>query len=577
LADECAGRADIRRPAGQPLTTIGEQLMRECAMATERSAQLGDYSLLLRRQWWVVVAALAVTLGLAFAYTAVASPEYTSTTSVLVTPIASPSDTASNPRSASTINMDTEAQIITSTEVVTSAAQALGYAGGAQELAGRVTITVPPNTEILDISYAGPTASEARRGAEAFAAAYLANRESSAKSDVEAEQSSIQARINDVNARLVTATGAAAAQPPNSAARAYNEAQASSLNNQLSGLSTELNALKAFTVSPGKVITKASLPTSPSSPKLMLSLAAGALLGLLGGVGLAVLRERSDRYVRRASDVHRRADIPLLAEMPGSMALDHVVLAGAASPEGRSYSRLRNVVTAGAKRDSRVVLVAGVSGHAGPVAANLAASLARSGNETVLVCGDVHAETEAELLGGSSRTGLAEVLAGRATAGEALRSFPALRELRVLGPGGDRDLAAELLQTSGPSALLADLLEAATWVVIEAPATTIGADAQTLARFSDLAVLVVQINGTAVQEVFDARAQFESMGTPVLGAVVVPPQPKERGRGRTAGIVPVRTKPPVAVTVGATASPPAPAESPQRTAVPRQSPVGADG
>src|SRR5688572_28480832 len=98
-------------------------------MATERSAQLGDYSLLLRRQWWVVALTLAVTTGLALIYTALASPEYTSTTSVLVTPTGSPSQTSSSTRAAETINMDTEAQIITSTEVVTAVAEALGHTG----------------------------------------------------------------------------------------------------------------------------------------------------------------------------------------------------------------------------------------------------------------------------------------------------------------------------------------------------------------------------------------------------------------------------------------------------------------
>jgi capsular polysaccharide biosynthesis protein len=549
-------------------------------MATERSAELGDYSLLLRRQWWVVVLTLLVTTGLALTYTALASPEYTSTTSVLVTPTGSPSQTTSSTRAGETINMDTEAQIITSTEVVIAVAEALGHTVDVQELAERVTIAVPPNTEILDISYTGPSAAQARQGAEAFAIAYLVNRGTTAENSVEAEQATLQARIDDLDARLASVTEATAALPEDSAARAYNEAQASGLNDQLGDLNAQLNELNAFRGTPGEIITRASLPTAPSSPQGLLTVAAGALLGLLAGVGLAVLRERSDQYIRRAADVERRVDLPLLAEMPSSMDLEHVELATAASPEGRSYTRLRNVVTAGAQHEARVVLVAGVSGPAGPVAANLAASLARSGDDTVLVCGDVHAETETDLLGGTNGVGLAEVLAGRASAGEAMRRLPGLPELHVLGPGTDRDRAAELLQTSGPRDLLGALLEVATWVVIEAPATTDGADAQTLARFSDLAVLVVQVNGTTAQEIVDARDQFESMRTPVLGAVVVPARPRERTRQRLWAVSaerPGRTRSGNPALASARLTSPLPDRSAQAKELPSLSPTPSTG
>ncbi|TQN37555.1 capsular polysaccharide biosynthesis protein [Blastococcus colisei] len=495
-------------------------------MATERSAQLGDYTFLLRRQWWVVVAAVAVAIGLAATYTAVATPEYTSTTSVLVSPTGTAGTSSSGPRT--TINMDTEAQIITSTEVMEAVADWLNFAGDPRELAERVSISVPPNTEILDISFTGLTAADARWGAEAFASAYLLNREDAAASSVRAQQESLQARIADLDARLAALSEATAALPSDSASRAYNQAQAANLNDQLGDLSAQLNALDAFAVRPGEVITQASLPASPSSPQPLLSLAAGALGGLLLGVGLAVLRQRSDRYVRQPDDVDRQTGLPVLADLPASMDPDRVRLATSASLEGRNFTRLRNIVTAGSIREARVVLVAGVGAPAGAIAANLAASLARSGEPTVLVCGDVHADTDVQLFGRSS-DGLAEVLVGRATAADAMRSVPSLPDLQVLGPGRDRDLAAELLQTSAPRALIDDLLETATWVVMEAPATDAGADAQTLARYADFALLVVQVNVTTTQAIVDARAQFESMRTPVVGAAVLPAPARERG------------------------------------------------
>jgi Mrp family chromosome partitioning ATPase len=190
------------------------------------------------------------------------------------------------------------------------------------------------------------------------------------------------------------------------------------------------------------------------------------------------------------------------------------------SADGRGYARLRNLVTTSLEESRRVVLVAGVRRGGGPVAANLAASLARAGEDVVLVSADVFGDTAAALVPGAPSAGLAEVLAGEQPVESVLRRLPGLPGLRILGPGLDVDRADALLQTRSPRKLVDRLLESASYVVIEAPPTTDGPSAQTLANVAELAVLVVESGPTRAREVVDACAQLESMGTPVLGAVI---------------------------------------------------------
>jgi hypothetical protein len=102
----------------------------------------------------------------------------------------------------------------------------------------------------------------------------------------------------------------------------------------------------------------------------------------------------------------------------------------------------------------------------------------------------------------------------------ALHTVPGLPDMRVLGPGKDPDRADALLQTGSPRKLIDRLLDMQSYVVIEAPATSSSPDAQTLANVAEMAVVVVEVGQTGAREVLDACAQFESMGTPVLGAVV---------------------------------------------------------
>jgi Mrp family chromosome partitioning ATPase len=484
--------------------------------------RLGDYMELLRRQWLPVLICLALGIGIAVAYIQLAPREYRATTSVLVT--------ATNPAGAATsdrtlvINLDTEAQLVTATETVGVAAKTLAVPSDeARELADRVGVSVPPNTEILDITFTGDTAAGAQRGSQAFADAYLAQRSASAQAVLASEEAALQTRIDTVDAELAEVLKAGAAQPAGSPERARSDDQAAALNSQLAALSSQQNRVRSEkeTVTAGRIVTEPRLPSSPSSPDPVVALGAGLLLGLVGGVGVAARRHRKDDVIRTPEDLLQRTSLPVAAVLTQRLRDGDVSILQPLTADGRGFARLRNLVTTGLEESPRrVVLVAGARRGGGPVAANLAASLARSGEEVVLVCADVFGSTAAALLGDSPTDGLAEVLDGRQSVDGVLRRFDGIPSLRILGPGRDVDRADALLQTRSPRKLVDRLLETASYVVIEAPPTTDGPDAQTLANVAELGVLVVEAGPTTAREVLDACAQLESVGTPVLGAVI---------------------------------------------------------
>jgi hypothetical protein len=91
----------------------------------------------------------------------------------------------------------------------------------------------------------------------------------------------------------------------------------------------------------------------------------------------------------------------------------------------------------------------------------------------------------------------------------------------VITTGGTAS-AGGLLQAQGLRDAL-DLLRGRTdWVVVEAPSTATGADAQSLASLADAAILAVELRRTRRPEVTDAAEQLRRVGTPLLGAVVLP-------------------------------------------------------
>jgi len=195
---------------------------------------------------------------------------------------------------------------------------------------------------------------------------------------------------------------------------------------------------------------------------------------------------------------------------------------------GRVFNRLRNEVLASLQPGDQIIVVTGASrGSAATlVSANLAAALARTGSNVVLIGAHLpdsvmDAAPLARMFGVSATPGLSDLLAGRVSLARALQRTPRIPSLRVITTGGAAT-AAGLMQ----SQRLRDTLEALRgqggYVVIEAPSTSSSADAQSLASLADAAILAVELRRSRRPALLDAAEQLQRVGTPLLGAVVLP-------------------------------------------------------
>lgn len=496
-------------------------------------ADLHDYGVLLRRQWWVL--ALAVLLGVVASagYTATQPRVYTSVVDVLVTATGVEDDSVSaSARTRAEINLDTEAQLLKSTAVLTLLREQLGSTLELDELGDRVSVSVPPNTEVLTIGFRGESPQAARDGADAVAVAYLANRSQEASGAVASRRAARQSQILALTTTLQQVSASVPGLAADSAERAIAEGQIQSLSAQIAILTAERDELDTLAPTPGRVITEASLPDTPSSPVLPMNLAGGALLGLLSGAGIALLRQRRDHQLHDAAQVEAEAGVSVLVTLPPAESPN---VADPATAEGRAYVRLRNVLTArggsisldpGAP-DSRlgsVIMVAGVHGDASVVATNLAVALSRTGAGVVVLVGTYPESRVGRRLGVHRRgEGLSEVLErpGRPSKA-ALRLVPDIPGLSVLLPGRDPDKAATLMQTELGADLLAALRESARYIVLDVPPTGLSSQAQSVATFSDAVLLVVTAKATGRADVKDAVDQFRSVGAHLRGAVLLP-------------------------------------------------------
>jgi Mrp family chromosome partitioning ATPase len=260
----------------------------------------------------------------------------------------------------------------------------------------------------------------------------------------------------------------------------------------------------------------------------MINLATGGMVGLLIGLLLAFARERFDRRLRNAADVRDRGRMPVLATLDERTTphFDDVLQPYGAG--GRVFNRLRNEVLASLQPGDRVIVVTGASRGSGAtlVSANLAAALARTGSDVVLIGAHlpdsvVDAAPLARMLGVSATPGLSDLLAGRVSLARALQRTPRIPSLRVITTGGAAT-AAGLMQSQRLRDTLEALRRQGGYVVIEAPSTSSSADAQSLASLADAAILAVELRRSRRPALLDAAEQLQRVGTPLLGAVVLP-------------------------------------------------------
>lgn len=306
---------------------------------------LPDSLAVLRHRWWLVLLVTGLGLAAAAGWLQTLSPGWESSTSVLVHPAGQDTNVVGG-RTQGQVNLDTEAQLVRSTTVSTGAAERLGLDPPPADLAGRVSVAVPPNTSVLTITFTAATPAQAQAGAQAFAEAYLHHREQSARADLAAQIAAIQATLDQLGGTLTALNERLAGTPAGTAAAADLDSQRGTVISQLNALTDRRNELATATVSPGTVISEAPLPQEPSRPQPALVLASGAAVGLVAGFGAAGLAERLACRVRRPADLSRRLGIPVLAAFRPAIAPPRDEIASPYGPAGRTFDRLRNEVIA---------------------------------------------------------------------------------------------------------------------------------------------------------------------------------------------------------------------------------------
>jgi tyrosine-protein kinase Etk/Wzc len=306
-----------------------------------------------------------------------------------------------------------------------------------------------------------------------------------------------------------------------------------------------------------EIVDLAEVPTFPMSAGRSRKLALGVIVGLMLGVGLAVVIDGMNSSIRRRDDIERVLQVPGLAVIPQFASLNAatrvnralqarsrngkgrdrasglVTVHDAGSAGAEAYRTLRtNLIFSQSVQSLRTIVVTSAAPSEGKTttAGNMAVSFAQQGMRVLIADCDLRRSRLHKLFGISREPGLTEFVLGQLDQDAVVRET-AVPGLYVLPSGQLPPNPAELLGGNKMRDALAKLSEAFDLVVLDTPPLLAASDAAILATLADGVVMVVRAGVTEIEAGQQAIQQLASVGARVVGAVLNDPDAKVQKYG----------------------------------------------
>ena len=477
---------------------------------------------------WSVVAIAALAVASAIYYSSRLPPSYAAEARVLVSPIEPVGDAASAPSP----NIATELEIALSTELVRIVRDRLGLDVPVSQLTEDLSIENPDGTEILILTFTDPDPAVAREVAQAVAEEYVKLR----------RRGAVQARLESAR-ETQDRIAVLSAELERIGARIRSE----SSETVLTSLISRANLLIGFLVQQRQELQ--SLQTPPDvadvfqpavalgrvGPSYSRNAVLAFVLGLTVGVAQAAVRGRLDdrlRSVEEAEPYLRSSALALVPSIPG-LGQRESGFSGVPASISDTFVPLRvSFLAATSRREAIVLVVTSASAGDGKstITANLARSLALTGQRVTVICADPERHRLERSFGASAEIGLTQVLQGSAPLGQAL--LPNIvRNLTLLPCGRSTGGDIELSQSGALQTFFDSLRERSGFVLVDSPPVG-DPDTASLLSFVDGVLFIVDCRRMHARELSIARRQLDRVNAEMLGIVfnratpsVIKPEP----------------------------------------------------
>jgi succinoglycan biosynthesis transport protein ExoP len=296
-----------------------------------------------------------------------------------------------------------------------------------------------------------------------------------------------------------------------------------------------------------RIVDPAMIPSTPARPAKGRNITLAFLVGIAGGIGLALIREYMDNTVKTPDDIESLSRLPSLAVVPAFQDSDgdapkrrsladalgnghsrHVELVAQHLPKSQMSEAFRALRTAlllsQAGHPPQVILVTSALPREGKTtaAANLAVTLAQLGDRTLLIDADLRKPGVGRLLNlnGGKYAGLSSYLAGVSSLDLVTVQHPAIPNLSAIPTGPLPPNPADLLSSHRLADAITQLRSQYKFIVIDTPPVMAATDAVILSVQADGVLLVVRSGETPKEAFTRTRDLLVSVKCHLLGVVL---------------------------------------------------------
>lgn len=270
-----------------------------------------------------------------------------------------------------------------------------------------------------------------------------------------------------------------------------------------------------------KVFSRPVVAQVPSSPNYRMNLTAGAGVGLICAIVVAILISYFDTSIKTLEDAERQLGLPVLGVIPQNAAL-LLLQEGADSPDVEAYRILRTNIEL-KKSLHRVNSIAVVSSNAGEgkttTVSNLAYVFASAGYNVLMVDADLRRPRLAAYAELESELGLTNYLVGTHELKDVVFRTSA-PNLYLLPSGPQTSDPSGLLSSHRMDQLLAEAAERFDIVLFDAPPVLGVSDASLLVSKVNATLIVLQPSKMPLKALLRTKMQIENAGGKLLGLVM---------------------------------------------------------
>lgn len=273
------------------------------------------------------------------------------------------------------------------------------------------------------------------------------------------------------------------------------------------------------------VVEKAQLPEFPSKPNRKRNILLGIIMGLFGGVGLALFLEYLDNTIKTPDDVEEKYNMPVLSTV--SKVKDHtktlykLILDEPSSAFAESFKSLRaSIMLSSSDAPPKTILITSMAPKDGKttIATNLAMAIAGSGNKVLLIDCDLRRPMLHQVFGLENQKGLSTFISGTSSVEIIRDGLP--ENLSIIPSGPIPPNPSELMISKRLKDLVRSLKNRYDFIIFDTPPIISVSDTLIISKIVDASLIVTRFGKTTYEMMGHGMKQLAGIEAKVIGTVI---------------------------------------------------------